>query len=432
MPYYASRLLCRGYKVYWLKPMIARLKHRRLLWLLLLAGGVPAWFQFGRGTSGQESALDWFGVANAQESDVTPMGGDIIPLRQVTDPYPVFNGIAVDPVNNLVAMTDVNRKSIVSYDRSASAGARITPPRRQVFGPLTNIGFVAGIYADSEHKEILAVNNDIEDTMVVLRYDAQGNASPARILSIPHQAWGIALSRSHDQIAITVELQQAVVFYKRDAQSVTPPLRNIRGPNTGLADPHGIVWDDAHNEIAVANHGNFRGLVRDTGAGCAPTGTADPEGGAVLPPSITFYSGDAHGDQKPLRSIQGIRSQLDFPMGLGVDADHNELAVANNGDNSVLVFSRTASGDAAPIRVIRGDKTGINRPMGVAIDIMHNELWVSNFMDHTALVFERSDKGNVAPKRVIRTAPPGTPTPGFGNPQTVAYDSTRDQILVPN
>jgi len=70
--------------------------------------------------------------------------------------------------------------------------------------------------------------------------------------------------------------------------------------------------------------------------------------------------------------------------------------------------------------------------MGVAIDAVNNELWVSNFIDHTALVFNRTASGNVAPKRVIRTAPAGTPSPGFGNPQTVAYDSRREQILVPN
>ena len=98
----------------------------------------------------------------------------------------------------------------------------------------------------------------------------------------------------------------------------------------------------------------------------------------------------------------------------------------------MLVFSRTAKGDAAPVRVLGGDRTGINRPMGIAIDARNDELWVSNFGDHTALVFDRQASGNAAPKRVIRTAPAGTPTPGFGNPQTIAYDSTRDQILVPN
>ena len=38
----------------------------------------------------------------------------------------------------------------------------------------------------------------------------------------------------------------------------------------------------------------------------------------------------------------------------------------------------------------------------------------------------------VAPKRLVRNALPGTPAVGFGNPGAVAYDSKRDQILVPN
>ncbi|HXP87463.1 MAG TPA: hypothetical protein VN841_22210 [Bryobacteraceae bacterium] len=381
-------------------------------------------------------------VLYAQQSALKTAGGDIIPLRQVSDPYPVFNGLAIDSENNLVAMSDVNRKSLLSYARSAdSKRGEITAPRRQIFGPLTNVGFVAGILLDSQRKEILALNNDIEDTMVVMPYDAQGNAAPKRMLSVPHQAWGLAMSRTHDEIAMTIELQEAVVVYKRAARNVEAPMRVIRGPNAGLADPHGIFWDDVHNEIGVANHGNYRGQVKNEGAGCVPIleargGTTEPETGAVLPPSITTYSGDARGDAKPLRTIQGEKTRLDFPMGLGDDPAHDEFVVANNGGNdgngSVLVFSRTADGNAAPLRVLAGAKTGINRPMGVAIDAANNELWVSNFIDHTALVFDRTASGDVAPKRVIRTAPPGTPSPGFGNPQAVAYDSKRDQILVPN
>jgi DNA-binding beta-propeller fold protein YncE len=371
-------------------------------------------------------------AAFAQGTSSQPDGAYLIPLREVSDPYPVFDGIAVDPANNIVAMSDVNRKSLLSYARDKQLEGAITPPRRQVFGPRTNIGFVAGVLLDPDRRELYAVNNDIEDTLVVMPYDAQGNAAPSRILSVPHQSWGIALSHAHDQIAVTVELQNAIVIYKRGARDVTPPARFIRGARTGLADPHGIYWDDRHNEIAVANHGNFRGLIKDVGAGCVPAGAAESEGGAVVPASITFYSGDGSGDIRPLRTIQGVRTQLDFPMGLSVDEEHDELAVANNGENSVLIFARTASGDAKPLRVLAGERTGINRPMGVAIDAQHGEIWVANFGDHTALVFDRLAAGNTPPKRIVRTAPAGTPTPGFGNPQTIAYDSARDQILVPN
>ncbi len=368
-----------------------------------------------------------------QERDSKATGGDVIPLRQVSDPYPVFNGIAVDPENNLVAMSDVNRKSLMSYSRSAnSQHGEITAPQRQVFGPLTNVGFVAGILLDPQRREIMALNNDIEDTMVVMPYDAHGDEAPKRMLSVPHQAWGLAMSRTYDEIAVTVEIQEAVVIYKRDARNVEAPMRVIRGPNTGLADPHGVFWDDRNNEIGVASHGNYRGLVKDVGAGCVPTGTAEPEAGEVRPPSIATFSGDARGDAKPLRTIQGEKTRLDFPMALTEDPVNGEMAVANNGDDSVLVFARTANGNVAPVRVLSGPKTGINRPMGVVIDPVNNELWVSNFIDHTALVFDRRASGNVAPKRVIRTAPIGTPSPGFGNPQAVAYDSKRQQILVPN
>ena len=68
-------------------------------------------------------------TVHADENLFQTMGGDIIPLRQISDPYPVFNGIAIDTANNLVAMTDVNRKSLMSYARSASSkSGEITLP----------------------------------------------------------------------------------------------------------------------------------------------------------------------------------------------------------------------------------------------------------------------------------------------------------------
>ena len=40
--------------------------------------------------------------------------------------------------------------------------------------------------------------------------------------------------------------------------------------------------------------------------------------------------------------------------------------------------------------------------------------------------------GNVRPRRIIRNAPAGRETSGFGNPYAVAYDTKRQEILVPN
>ena len=143
-----------------------------------------------------------------------------------------------------------------------------------------------------------------------------------------------------------------------------------------------------------------------------------------------MIDGDASGDVAPRRVIQGPISQIDWPMGVAVDEVNNEIVVANNGDNSILVFPRTASGDVPPKRAIRGPLTGIKGPMGVAI--AKDEIYIANFGDHTALVFPRLAGGNVRPRRVIRNAPAGRETSGFGNPYAVAYDTKRQEILVPN
>jgi DNA-binding beta-propeller fold protein YncE len=228
--------------------------------------------------------------------------------------------------------------------------------------------------------------------------------------------------------------------FRRDSEKFDAPIRSVRGPKTAMADPHGIYFDESHNEIVVANHGNFRPgeLItsytaydaRESRQERSRNAFNEDARGRFVPSSLTIYAGDANGDVAPLRTIQGPASQLDWPMGVVVDEVNDEIIVANNGDNSLLVFPRTANGDTPPRRVIRGPLTGVHGPMGVAA--AKGEIWVANFGDHTALVFPRSASGNVAPRRILRNAPAGKETSGFGNPYAVAYDSRRGEILVPN
>ena len=241
-------------------------------------------------------------------------------------------------------------------------------------------------------------------------------------------------------MALSVQTPNMFVVFKRDAKKFDPPIRSVRGPKTGMADPHGIYFDETHNEVVVANHGNFRPgeLItsytaydaRESRQERAASDFHEPASGEFVPSSVTVYDGDAKGDVAPLRTIQGPTTQLDWPMGVAVDEVTNEILVANNGDNSVLIFPRTANGDVQPGRVIRGPLTGIKGPMGVAV--AKEEIWVANFGDHTALVFSRLAAGNVAPRRILRNAPAGKETSGFGNPYAVAYDTKRREVLVPN
>ena len=377
-------------------------------------------------------------LADPQADASTITEGQLPPLRYVIDPYPTFNGIALDTRANRVLMSDENRKSLLTYERSAGGtSSAATSPMWQIIGPQTEVGFIAGVEFDPERREIYAVNNDVEDRVAVFDYDAHGNLKPKRHLYVPHQSWGISLNGSRQEMVISVQQLSLLAVYRRDANGMDAPLRIIKGSHTNLADPHGVRWDAAHHEIIAASHGNSTEIAPYT-AYDAQTPSAEENGrenilgGKFVPASINVFDETASGDAKPVRTIEGPNTKLNWPMGVDLDSTHDEIAIANNGDNSVLVFRRTAQGNIAPLRTIRGAKTGISSPMGVAIDPEHNELWVANYGDHTALVFARDATGDAAPKRIIRNAPAGTPTGGFGNPYAVAYDSKRDQLLVPN
>jgi DNA-binding beta-propeller fold protein YncE len=297
--------------------------------------------------------------------------------------------------------------------------------------------FIAAVAVDPDAREIYTVDNDIGDRMMVFKYDANGNVKPTRALNVPHQAWGLSINPVRKEIAVSVEGPRQIVIYKQDAQGSDAPLRMIRGPHTGLGDPHGVHFDSRHNEIVVANHGNQNGRETAPGSVTAQRRGGGGDRGALVgghfdEPSITVYPGDATGDVAPARRIQGARTGLNWPMALSVDEGHDEIAVANSGDSSIRVFSRTANGDVAPVRILKGARTGIHGPMGVVFDPANDELWVANYGDHTALVFARTASGDVEPKRILRNAPAGSPTVGFGNPGAVAYDSKRDELLVPN
>jgi len=384
-----------------------------------------------RGTPEGQAWPDWVKAHIA--------GGDVPPTRVVSDPFPTLHSVAVDPLNDRVFVSDPNRHALWSYERlAASTGPETVTPLTGIRGPATGMMFIAAVTVDPQRQEIYTVDNDIGDRMMVFKYDANGNVKPIRALDVPHQAWGLSINPVRKEIAVSVEGPRQIVIYKQDAQGADAPLRMIRGPKTGLGDPHGVYFDGSHNEIVVANHGNQNGretLPGSVAAGRRGGGGSERGafvGGRFDEPSITVYAGDATGDAAPIRRIQGTKTGLNWPMALSVDETHDEIAVANSGDSSIRIFSRGADGDAAPVRVLKGARTGIQGPMGVTYDVKNDELWVANYGDHTALVFARTARGDAAPKRIVRNAPAGSPTVGFGNPGAVAYDSKRDELLVPN
>ena len=364
-------------------------------------------------------------------------------LRVIRDPYSAFAAIAVDPIRNEVVVTDNNFFQILVYDRLANTPptASRTEPKRILGGLKSKIEFQAGVYVDPASGEIYAANNDTVDTMVVFSRQAAGDVVPSREL-FTGQTYGLAVDDNAQEVFVSVQNDSAVLVFKKGAQKTEGPLRRLQGDNTGLAAPHGLAVDPKNRLMFVANHGAVRRMHPD---GKPTMGTGDAEGqktwtvsrhvpgsGKNGPPSITIHAIDADGDRPPLRTIVGPNTQLNWPTGVVFDPKRDEIYVANDAGDSILVFSAAASGNAAPTRVMKGPKTQIKHPTGVALDMQNDELWVANYGNHSATVYKAGADGDIAPLRVIRSSPPNTLALMIGNPGALAYDAGREEILAPN
>jgi DNA-binding beta-propeller fold protein YncE len=358
------------------------------------------------------------------------IGGNIPPTAHIADPWPTYDGMAVDSENGIVVMSDENRHGVLIYNAAAgSDSTKTTEPRGRIIGPRVKLGFVAGVTVNPKKRELMVTNND-GGGLEVFSYDSNCDVRPVRSLTVPHQSWGLSYDVEHDEIAVTSQQYQGISIYGGEDAGAVRPKRTIRGMDTQLADPHGVFLDDTRDEVFTANHGNWTEMRSYAGDEPAFPGQYIP--GKFEQSAIRVYKASANGNVPPLRVLQGKQTQLEWPMGITLDKTRNELLVANYGNSSILVFNAAAKGDSAPARVIGGPRTGIVGPVAVGVDTKRNEIWVANYGDHSAVVFDRTASGNVAPKRIVRNAPAGTPTTGFTNAASAAYDSNRDELLVPN
>jgi hypothetical protein len=117
---------------------------------------------------------------------------------------------------------------------------------------------------------------------------------------------------------------------------------------------------------------------------------------------------------------------------VAVHEKRQEIFVANDAGDGILVFRLADNGNVAPARVIRGPRTGIFAPTGVALDRINDELWVANMGNYGVTVYPLTANGDVAPLRTIRGGPAGRTGLMIGNPGAVGYDTKRQEILVPN
>src|SRR5438034_5196877 len=286
------------------------------------------------------------------------------PLRFIKDPNPSFSAVAVDSDSNMLVVSDENMFRIMEYDRRESTPprARLTEPKRIISGTNTKAEMICGVYIDPKTKEIYALNGDTQNWMPVFSTDARGNGAPNRAVNNPRHPFQMAADEDHQLLYMTIQSDNQLAVYRKQASGGEKPLRTIRGNDTRLEDPHGLALDLKNRLIFVSNFGN--GNVRGAGG----------RYGTFAPPSITVYPMEGSGNIKPMRVIQGPKTLMNWPAHMAFHQERQELFVANDADNSVLVFRASDEGDVAPIRVIKGPKTGIKSASGLALDEKVGEL----------------------------------------------------------
>jgi DNA-binding beta-propeller fold protein YncE len=346
------------------------------------------------------------------------------PARFIKDPNPGFSTVAVNSDHNMLVVGDENLFQILEYDHrdNTPPQARFTEPKRVISGTNTFFEMMCGVYIDPKTREIYVINGDTQNWMPVFTPDARGNAKPSRLLEVPGHPFQMAVHEEREEIFMTIQSDNSIDVYRKQASGQEKPLRTIQGGDTQLEDPHGIALDTKNNLMFVSNFGNVR--VRAEGSRTTY--------GRFEAPSITVYPLLATGNSKPVRVIEGPATMLNWPAHMVLHEERQELFVANDADDSILVFRATDHGNTAPIRVIKGPKTRIKNPPGIALDVKLGELYVANMGNSSVTVFPATANGDVAPLRTVRGAAMGTANLMIGNPGAVGYDSKREQILVPN
>src|SRR3989475_5441734 len=383
-------------------------RYRKVWPLLLLLVGLLIWLAQGSLAQGQ--------------GDRKPVVIERAPLRFIKDPNPSFSAVAVDSDSNMLVVSDENMFRIMEYDRRENTPpqARLSEPKRIISGTATKAEMICGVYIDPKTKEIYALNGDTQNWMPIFSTDARGNVAPNRALNIPGHPFQLAADEEKQLLYMTIQSDNQISVYRKQASGGEKPIRTIRGNDTHLEDPHGIAIDLKNQVIFVSNFGNAN--LRGEGGRYGKFG----------PPSITVYPMEGSGNIKPLRVIEGPKTLMNWPAHMAFHEERQELFVANDADNSIVVFRASDQGDAAPIRVIKGPKTGIKSPPGIALDAKLGELYVANMGTPSITVFPVTATGDVPPLRTIRGGPANAVGLMIGNPGAVGYDSKREQILVPN
>jgi hypothetical protein len=342
---------------------------------------------------------------------------DVPSLRTISGTLDNPNGVALDPIKERMLVTNGGlNESVQAYDRAGPENII----RASISGANTGLNNPAGIYVDTPHNEIGVANTGFNSvTIYTNNQGAWGNISPLHIINTGLSSpGGIAIyADSLDSIIVAANGgNHSVTFYSRNnviSGTGNELLHTIKGSNTGLRFPCGLYVDTTHQEIGVANSGNN---------------------------SVTIYdlTSSLDGNVSPVYTLSGSNTGVTIPCGLYVDPLHDEIGVANDGNNTITFYNRqtiidntdplTKIANVPPLRTLRGNATGLNGPVGIYLDT--DQIVVANkHNDRTDDSITTYYREEPSPARSI----PGVPdVPGvqLQGPPTLHISAEQQALLV--
>ena len=148
--------------------------------------------------------------------------GDVAPLRVIGGPKTRINrarGIAVDPINNIIAIGNRDPQGILIFSRTDQGDVA---PRRMITGPKTGIYATKGFTVNPARKELIAtveargvqVNRNLGESFVgVWNYSDNGDVAPKATLKGPSTMLiaprGAALNLKDQEMYVIDKVQNA-------------------------------------------------------------------------------------------------------------------------------------------------------------------------------------------------------------------------------
>jgi hypothetical protein len=282
----------------------------------------------------------------------------------------------------------VAHPQIAIFARMAKGGDQ---PVRNLAGQATKLSrTMHDIRYDAVNDEIL-VTNPFAQAILVFRGNADGNATPIRIIQGPKTKLGGVDRLDVDAVnnEILVPDGDRIIVYPRAANGDVAPLRIIEGDKTHLRSATTLSVDPVHNLLAVGLNKAGRAVtVNADGSMSAQSSDAD---GALM-----VFNRTDQGNVAPRTLVRGPKSGIVRITQMAVYAPRKFMIATQPGeitdmepeDAFVGVWSLDDNGDVAPLyRIGTGPKTTMKKPRGVVLDPKNKEMIIADMRLNAVLTF---------------------------------------------